>query len=136
MLRLARDRALGSHPYLVPAAHTAYAREILGPGSFLAPEHKVVLTDDAARARSVGRPFVDQPYLHLQNYTNNLKRFGFTDSDIADGGSDALIDALVAHGTAEVVREQLDAHLSAGADHVAVHVLGDGDIVEDLAKLI
>ena len=136
MLRLARDRALGSHPYLVPAAHTAYAREILGPGKFLAPEHKVVLTDDAALARSVGRPFVDQPYLHLQNYTNNLKRFGFTDADIADGGSDALIDTLVAHGTAEVVREQLDAHLSAGADHVAVHVLGDGDIVEDLAKLI
>jgi probable F420-dependent oxidoreductase len=136
MLRLARDRSFGSHPYLVPAAHTAYAREILGPGKFLAPEHKVVLTEDAELARSVGRPVVDQPYLHLQNYTNNLKRFGFTDADIADGGSDGLIDTLVAHGTAEVVREQLDAHLSAGADHVAVHVLGDGDIVEDLAKLI
>jgi probable F420-dependent oxidoreductase len=136
MLRLARDRALGSHPYLVPPAHTEYAREILGPEKFLAPEHKVVVTEDAELARSVGRPFVDQPYLHLQNYTNNLKRFGYTDADIADGGSDALIDALVAHGSAEVIREQLDSHLGQGADHVAIHVLGDVDLVEELAKLI
>ncbi|PYE14238.1 putative F420-dependent oxidoreductase [Williamsia limnetica] len=136
MLRLARDRALGSHPYLVPAAHTKYAREILGSDKFLAPEHKVVLTEDAELARSVGRPYVDQPYLHLQNYTNNLKRFGYTDADIADGGTDALIDALVAHGSAEVIREQLDAHLGQGADHVAIQILGDVDIVEELAKLI
>ncbi|ORM25061.1 LLM class F420-dependent oxidoreductase [Williamsia sp. 1135] len=136
MLRLARDRALGSHPYLVPAAHTEYARKILGPDKFLAPEHKVVLTEDAELARSVGRPYVDQPYLHLQNYTNNLKRFGYTDADIADGGTDALIDALVAHGSAEVVREQLDSHLGQGADHVAIQILGDVDIVEELAKLI
>lgn len=136
MLRLARDRSLGSHPYLVPPAHTEYARKILGPDKFLAPEHKVVLTEDAELARSVGRPFVDQPYLHLQNYTNNLKRFGYTDADIADGGSDALIDALVAHGSAEVIREQVDSHLGEGADHVAIHVLGDVDIVEELAKLI
>jgi len=136
MLRLAGERALGSHPYLVPAAHTEYARKILGPDKFLAPEHKVVLTEDAQLARSVGRPYVDQPYLHLQNYTNNLKRFGYTDADIADGGSDALIDELVAYGTAEVVREKLDAHLSRGADHVAIQVLGDVDIVEILSQLI
>lgn len=136
MLRLARDRALGSHPYLVPAAHTEYARKILGPEKFLAPEHKIVLTEDAELARSVGRPYVDQPYLHLQNYTNNLKRFGYTDADIADGGTDALIDELVAHGSAEVVREKIDAHLGQGADHVAIQVLGDVDIIEILRQLI
>ena len=136
MLRLARDRSLGSHPYLVPAAHTAFAREILGPDKFLAPEHTVMLTEDAELARSVARPFVDQPYLHLQNYTNNLKRFGYTDADIADGGTDELVDALVAHGSADVVREKLAAHLGQGADHVAIRVLGDVDIVEVLSQLI
>ncbi|HEY9313288.1 LLM class F420-dependent oxidoreductase [Williamsia sp.] len=136
MLRLAAERAFGSHPYLVPSAHTEYAREILGPDKFLAPEHKVVLTEDAVLARSVGRPYVDQPYLQLQNYTNNLKRFGYTDADIADGGTDALIDELVAHGSAEVVREKVDAHLGQGADHVAIQVLGDVDLVEILSQLI
>jgi hypothetical protein len=83
-----------------------------------------------------GRPPVDQPYLHLTNYVSNLKRLGWADVDIADGGSDALIDALVAHGDAATVRGQVDKHLTAGADHVAIQVLGEGDPVGPLAEIV
>lgn len=136
MLRLAAQRALGAHPYLTPPAHTQIAREQLGDSALLAPEHKVVLDTDPESARAVGRPPVDRPYLHLANYVSNLKRLGWTDADVADGGSDALIDALVAHGSAASVRAQVDAHLAAGADHVAVQVLGDGDPIAALAEII
>lgn len=136
MLRLAADRALGAHPYLTPPTHTKVARETLGADSLLAPEHKVVLGTDPEAARAVGRPPVDQPYLHLRNYTSNLKRLGWTDADIENGGSDALIDALVAHGTAAQVRAQVDEHLAAGANHVAVQVLGSETPVEELAAII
>ncbi|MDL9936696.1 LLM class F420-dependent oxidoreductase [Gordonia sp. ABSL1-1] len=136
MLALSAERALGAHPYLTPPAHTAVARQVLGDGVLLAPEHKVVLDTDPEAARAVGRPPVDQPYLHLRNYTNNLKRLGYTDADIENGGSDALIDALVAHGDATTVRAALDAHLAAGADHVAVQVLGSTTPVEQFAAVI
>lgn len=136
MLRLSADRALGAHPYLTTPAHTAMARETLGPAALLAPEHKVVVNTDAAAAREIGRPPVDQPYLHLRNYTSNLKRLGWTDADIADGGSDALIDALVAHGDPAAVWAQIDEHLAAGANHVTVQVLGSETPVEQLAAII
>jgi probable F420-dependent oxidoreductase len=136
MLRLSADRALGAHPYLTPPTHTQFAREQLGANALLAPEHKVVLETDPQAARAVGRPPVDRPYLHLSNYVSNLKRVGWTDTDIADGGSDALIDALVAHGSAASVRAQVDAHLAAGANHVAIQVLGDADPVATLAEVI
>ena len=136
MLRLSADRALGAHPYLTPPAHTKIARETLGEGVLLAPEHKVVVDTDPSAARAVGRPPVDQPYLHLRNYTSNLKRLGWTDADIENGGSDELIDALVAHGDAAAVRRQVDEHLAAGADHVAVQVLGSETPVEQLAAII
>lgn len=136
MLRLAATRALGAHPYLTPPVHTAFARETMGSGVLLAPEHKVVIDTDPVAARSIGRPPVDKPYLHLRNYTTNLKRFGYTDADIADGGTDALIDALVAHGDAASVREQVDAHLAAGADHVAIQVLGSQVPSVQLASIL
>ncbi|MEP9393662.1 LLM class F420-dependent oxidoreductase [Gordonia sp. VNK1] len=136
MLRMSAERALGAHPYLTTPAHTAQAREILGEGVLLAPEHKVVLDTDPEAARAVGRPPVDQPYLHLRNYVTNLKRLGYTDADIANGGSDALIDALVAHGDAAVVRAQIDEHLTAGADHVAIQVLGSAAPVPQLAAIL
>ncbi len=135
MLRLSAARALGAHPYLTTPAHTAYARGILGPEAFLAPEHKIVLETDPVTARGIGRPPVDNPYLHLTNYVSNLKRLGYTDADIADGGSDALIDDLVAHGTADEIRDKVDAHLAAGADHVAIQVLGAVDITDVLEQL-
>ncbi len=127
VLRLAGERAGGAIPYLVPAEHTRLAREILGPEPLLAPEHKAVLDTDARRARALGRSRVRSPYLGLVNYTSNLRRLGYTDQDLADGGSDKLIDALVAHGTAGQVAAGLSAHLDAGADHVCVQLLTEAD---------
>jgi probable F420-dependent oxidoreductase len=123
MLRLSAERSAGAHPYLVPAEHSRRARAILGEGVLLAPEHKVVLDSDATRARAIGRPAVETPYLGLVNYTNNLRSLGFDDSDLVGGASDRLVDAVVAHGTADEVVSQLTAHLDAGADHVAVNLL-------------
>ena len=98
-LRLAADRTLGTHPYLVVPDHTRAARQMAEPGAVIAPEHKVVLDTDPDRARAVGRAFVSDPYLKLSNYTSNLRRYGYTDADIDGGGSDRLIDALVLHGS-------------------------------------
>lgn len=123
MLRLSAKRSAGAHPYLVTPEHTARAREILGAGALLAPEQKVVVEADAVAARAIGRPAVEKPYLHLRNYTHNLRTLGFDDHDIADGGSDRLIDALVAHGDPATVSARLAEHLQAGADHVAVQLL-------------
>ena len=103
--------------------HTRAARQLLGPDVVIAPEHKVVLETDPEVARSIGRPFVASPYLELQNYTNNLRRYGYTDDDIAAGGSDRLIDALVLHGSVTTIAAGLRAHFDAGADHVAIQVL-------------
>lgn len=126
VLELSAARSAGAHPYLTTPQHTRQAREQLGD-ALLAPEQKIVLDTDPERARIPGRDAVDNPYLHLQNYVNNLKRLGYTDADIGDGGSDALIDALVAHGDARYVAERLNEHLTAGADHVAIQVLPASD---------
>jgi len=83
----------------------------------------VVLESDPEKARAIGRPPVDRPYLHLRNYVSNLKRLGYTDEDVADGGSDRLIDALAVHGTPEAVAAGVTAHLDAGADHVCAQIL-------------
>ncbi len=122
-LRLAADRTLGAHPYLVVPDHTLAARQMLGPDVIIAPEHKVVVDTDPDWARAIGRAFVEDPYLKLSNYTSNLRRSGYTDADIAGGGSDGLIDALVLHGSPDAIATGLRAHLRAGADHVAVQVL-------------
>ena len=135
VLKLSARRSAGAHPYLTSPEHTAQARELIGPDAFLAPEHKVVLTTDAARAREVGREALDI-YLGLANYVNNWKRLGFTDSDVARPGSDALVDAFVAHGTVDAVAARLKEHLAAGADHVPVQVLtGSDKLVPALAEL-
>jgi probable F420-dependent oxidoreductase len=123
MLRLSADRAAGAHPYLTTPEHTRRAREILGSGVLLAPEQKVVLDSDPVRARLIGRPPVATPYLSLVNYTSNLRSLGYTDTDLADRGSDRLIDALVDHGDAATVATRLADHLASGADHVAVQLL-------------
>jgi probable F420-dependent oxidoreductase len=123
VLRLAAERSAGAHPYLATPEHTAKAREVVGKSVFLAPEHKVVLTTDAEEARAIGRGTVEH-YLGLSNYVNNWLRLGFTQDDVSTPGSDRLIDAVVAHGTPEAVAERLNAHVEAGADHVAIQVLG------------
>jgi probable F420-dependent oxidoreductase len=126
VLRLAAQRSAGAHPYLTTPEHTAKARELMGNSVFLAPEHKVVLTTDAEKARAVGRGTVDF-YLGLSNYVNNWLRLGFTQDDVAKPGSDRLIDSVVAYGTPEAIARRLNEHVQAGADHVTIQVLGGWD---------
>ncbi|TDD86204.1 LLM class F420-dependent oxidoreductase [Actinomadura darangshiensis] len=125
VLRLAAERTAGAHPYLTTPEHTRQAREALGDGPLLAPEQKFVLDPDPGRARALGRDMLGR-YLALGNYVASFKRLGFTD-DVAGGGSDALVDALIAHGDAAAVAARVSAHLDAGADHVAVQVLTERD---------
>lgn len=122
MLELARDRTAGSHPYLVPPEHTAFARDILGPDRGLYVEQGVVLETDADAARAVAKAAVGF-YLTLPNYVNNWKRFGYTDEEI-QGCADRFIDEIFVWGDADAINERLDAHRAAGADHVCVQVLG------------
>jgi probable F420-dependent oxidoreductase len=123
VLKLAAERSAGAHPYLTTPEHTAKAREEMGNSVFLAPEHKVVLTADVDEARRIGRETVDH-YLGLSNYVNNWLRLGFSEDDVRKPGSDRLIDAVVAYGTPEAIAARLNEHLEAGADHVAIQVLG------------
>ena len=124
MLDLAGERAAGTHSYFVPVEHTRAARARLGPGKLVAPELACVIDTDPVRARAVARDYA-QLYLGLRNYTQNLLGLGFTEADIAGGGSDRLIDAVIPHGSAEQIAEVARAHLDAGADHVCVQPLGE-----------
>jgi probable F420-dependent oxidoreductase len=124
MLALAATRAVGAHPYFVPVEHTAIAREAMGPDAWLMPEQMVVLETDPAKARSTAREKM-KTYLGLPNYVNNLRRLGWGDDDLADGGSDRLVDAIVVWGDEESVRARVAEHHAAGADHVCVQVLLD-----------
>ena len=123
MLKLSAERTAGAHPYFVPAEHTAFSRQLLGPEPLLVPELAVALADgepgDAA-ARAYARF-----YLSLPNYTSNLRRFGYGDDDLAGTGSERLVSDIVPHGPAAVAA-RLRAHLAAGADHVVVQLLTDG----------
>ncbi len=135
MLGLAGERARGAHPYFVPPEHTARAREILGPGPWLAPEQMVMLQTDASEARRVARQNM-RVYTGLPNYQNNLKWLGYEDADFADGGSDRLVDAIVAWGDEDAIRRRIQAHYDAGATHVCIQPLrADGVPGPDLALL-
>jgi len=122
MLQLAGERADGAHPYFVPPQHTVRARGILGRDKLLAVEQAVVLETDSAKAREIARSHTSR-YLKLPNYVNNLRRLGFADKDLVDGGSDKLVDAIVAWGDMTAVIDRVRAHQSAGADHVCIQVL-------------
>jgi probable F420-dependent oxidoreductase len=124
MLELSRDRAWGAHPYFATTEHTRIARFVLGPGRLLAPEQAVVLETDPIRARAIARLHTVY-YLRAPNYTNNLVRLGFTESDFAGGGSDRLVDALVAWGDVAAIAQRIAEHHAAGADHVCIQVLTD-----------
>jgi probable F420-dependent oxidoreductase len=121
-LEAARDLSAGALPYLVPPAHTADARRILGTDRLLIPEQKVFLGTDEAVARAVARKAAGQ-YLALPNYVNNLRRYGLTDDDFAGHGSDRWVDTVVVWGDEDAIRNGVNAHLDAGADHVAVQAL-------------
>ncbi len=136
-LRVAAERTAGAHPYLTSPRHTRFARQLIGAGPLLAPEQKVVIDTDTDRARAAGRQIVSR-YLGRRNYRNSLLREGWAEEDLAGGGSDLLIDALVLHGTVDQVAEGLTGHLEAGADHVGIHVLGDDPLPDyhELAKVL
>jgi probable F420-dependent oxidoreductase len=124
MLALARDRADGAHPYFVPPSHTPRARELLGPDKLLIPEQAVVLGSDPTEARRIAREHMHM-YLQLPNYVNNLRHVGFSDDDLADGGSDRLVDAIVAWGDEQAIATRVRLLLDSGADHVLLQPLGD-----------
>lgn len=122
MLRLSAERGLGAHPYFVPVEHTVVAREAMGPDALLAPEQMAIFETDPDTARALARRAMSG-YLGLPNYTNNLRRLGWGDTDLLDGGSDKLVDAIVVWGSLDTIVARVQAHLDAGADHVCVQVL-------------
>lgn len=125
MTDLAGERAAGAHPYLAPVAHTARAREQLGAGPVLAPELGAVLEADPATARGIAREHMAM-YLQLPNYVNHWRELGYAEEEFADGGSDRLVDDLIAWGDEAAIRARIDEHRAAGADHVCLQVLTAG----------
>jgi probable F420-dependent oxidoreductase len=123
MLEIARDRTAGSHPYCTTPAHTRLARDVLGSEAILAPEVKVVLERDPVTARAIARDHLDR-YLRQPNYVNNLHRLGYAEEEFNDGGSDRLVDDLVAWGGVDDVATRLAQHMDAGASHCCLQVLG------------
>lgn len=132
-LALAGRKTAGAHPYLTTPEHTADSRAILGAGPMLAPEQKVLLAADPEVAREVARRGLAM-YLELPNYTNNLRRYGFGDADVAGGGTDRLVDNLVAWGDGEAIVGRVNEHLQAGADHVVVQVLSASGKPDELPR--
>lgn len=124
MLELAATRTAGVHPYLVTPEHTRIAREAVGPDAIVATEQGVVLESDTERARTIARANLAL-YFTLPNYTNNWRRLGFSEDEIANGGSDRLIDALVAWGDEDAIALRIQEHRDAGASHVCIQVLTD-----------
>jgi probable F420-dependent oxidoreductase len=142
MLELSATKAQGAHPYNVTPAHTRRARDVMGPDALLLPEQMVLRETDATRAREIGRQQL-RMYIRLPNYQNNLKQFGFTDADFEDGGSDALVDALVCWGDADRIAAHVKAHLDAGANHVCIQAFrpdgsfgADESLLQELARLL
>lgn len=124
MLELAGNRTAGTHPYNVPPEHTALAREALGPDKLVLPEQAVALVNDPEQGRALGRKHLEH-YFTLPNYVNNWRRLGYGDDDFADGGSDRLIDALIAWGDEDAIRARIQQHFDAGADHVCIQAISD-----------
>ncbi len=135
MLALARDKTRGAHPYFVPPEHTARARELLGRGPWLCPEQMVLRETDPSKARAIARQHM-AIYTGLPNYQNNLREFGYSDADFVNGGSDRLVDAIVAWGDEKKIAERIQAHHDAGADHVCIQPFRpDGQHGPDLRLL-
>jgi len=138
MLKLAAERTAGALPYNVTPEHTRVARAALGKGKLLVAEQKVCLETDAATARGLARRELHR-YMTLTNYRNNWLRIGFTEADLADGGSDRFLDAMVLWGDAATIARGVRAHLEAGADQVCiqpVHAEGDMDACDRTLKAL
>ena len=132
-LKLARDRSCGTHPYFMPVEHTRISREAVGSEKIVAPEQMVVLETNPDKARAIARQSMDR-YLHAPNYTSNLLRLSYTEDDIGNGGSDRLVDALIAWGEPSKIAERIREHHAAGADHVCIQVLTETP--QDLAAAL
>lgn len=130
MLELAAELTDGAHPYNVTPEHTRQARSILGRGKLLCVEQGVILETDASRARAMARQFLSM-YMGLPNYVNNWRRLGFGDSDFGGGGSDRLVDAIVAWGDEKAIRARIEEHWQAGADHVCVQAIGAAHVPDE-----
>jgi probable F420-dependent oxidoreductase len=132
MLALSATEARGTHTYFVPPEHTARARALIGPDAWICAAQAVILETDAAKARRGAREYMKTYVPRLPNYTNNLKALGWKDEDFADGCSDRLVDAIVAWGTEDKIRERIAAHHQAGANHVCILPLSaDGSPLPD-----
>jgi probable F420-dependent oxidoreductase len=134
MLELAAQRSDGAHPYFVPVEHTAFARRHLGPDPALVTEVTAVLTSDRSAGMDIARGFA-RHYLALPNYANNLRRLGWSDADIANDGSDRLIDAVVVIGDVDAIVKRVRDHLEAGADTVCLQIRGERSNDPQLAAL-
>jgi probable F420-dependent oxidoreductase len=133
MLALSAELSDGAHPYCVTPEHTAQARQILGAGKLLCPELMVLLETDASKARAAARTAL-APYIQLENYANNWRRLGFTEEDLAGGGSNRLLDANVAWGDEAAIRARIQLFWDAGADHVciqSIHPSGSRSILDE-----
>ncbi len=133
MLALAAEMADGAHPYCVTPEHTGEARRILGPDRLLCPEVMVLLETDPAKARAAARTALG-PYIQLENYANNWRRLGFTQDDLAGGGSDRFVDANIAWGDEGAIRKRLQLFWDAGADHVciqSIHPSGSRTVIDE-----
>ena len=131
MLALAAAQADGAHPYFTTPEHTKTAREIMGKDALLCVEQKVILEADVGKARELARAAA-QVYIGLPNYRNNWLRLGFTEADLENGGSDRFIDGTFAWGSIDDIRERVEAHLEAGADHVCVQPVNPNGVFGDM----
>jgi probable F420-dependent oxidoreductase len=134
MMALSGELADGAHPYNTTAEHTAQARSVLGPGKLLCPEVWVMLETDPARARSAARQALSRYF--VENYVNGWHRQGFGDADLAGGGSDRFIDALVAWGDEDAIRARVKQHWDAGADHVCIQPIGQPDTQDPIGERV
>jgi probable F420-dependent oxidoreductase len=125
MLALARDRSAGAHCYHVNVAHTAQAREIIGPDAFLGVEQAVLFETDPAKARAIAREHL-HPYLTQKYNIAKFRRLGYSEQELTNDGSDRFVDDFVFWGDPDTIVEKLHGYVEAGADHVSVQVIGIG----------
>ena len=142
MLKFAGERTRGAHPYFAPPENTKRSREIMGPGPWLCPEQKILLETDPVRARERARAAMAGP-LTMPNYRRNLMRAGFEESELDNGGSDRVVDAVVAWGDLPDLAQRVQEHLDAGASHVCIQPLSmedptkpDLSLLERIAPLV
>jgi len=136
MLTLAATETDGTHPYFVPPEHTAKVRAQIGPAPWICVEQAVILEADATKARSAARQHMSLYVTQLPNYRNNLKALGWQDKDFENGCSDRLVDAIVAWGAENKIRDRIQAHLTAGATQVCIQALrADNQPLPDLRAI-